>query len=81
VLLAQPDRVPTVWLDPIAVFAYSAVGVALISGAISFGFRRTTWPAVASAVATAALSIIPVVVLITTLFVTNCSGGDTSGVC
>jgi hypothetical protein len=74
-ILALPDRVPSVWLDPIAVFVYAAVGVALISGAISFAARRTAWRAVAYAVTTGALSVVPVGVLIAIAFEINC-GGD-----
>jgi hypothetical protein len=81
VLLALPDRVSTVLLDPIAVFVYAAVGVSLISGEISFEARRTVWPALAYAVVTGVLSIVPVAVLLVSVLTINYGDGDMSGAC
>jgi hypothetical protein len=80
-LLLVPAGHIAVVQDRIVVIVFAAVVAAVGSGVLGFRVRRNPFAAVGYALATEALTIVPVAVLIALLFEINCGDGDTSGAC
>jgi hypothetical protein len=80
-LIVTPEGHIPVVRDRIIVISLVGVGSAVVSGVLGYRARGNPAAGLLYAVATAALSIVSIVLFIGVLFAVHCSEGDTSGAC